>query len=437
MAPTQNPAAWRRWQVLLPICALVAACACGVHACLTLAHASVLGGAYRTDPFVTRVVDRLGPSRLRDSGVDYEGASRLAPLDFRYPYRHANSLWFGNGPGARSRSDVLRAHELFSEAIDRAPTVAEARYYYATTSLVLSEDVEADRSALAALTLAPLHLDLRRKVALYFEDRFKHTRSDAHLEAAFRAMGGERADLIRVVLTDPLISYDRVSKAFASSGLSPEDRIGILMGMERWSWAIRASEELEAEAEDGAALRSMVRVRYAESLIDRGAFMGARREAEFGLELMGDRFSSYRTLARARLLAGDFESGLPALDRALEEGLSVAGAEETLEHASVPPARRAAFWLGMRSRGRADTSVLLALARAYVESDQHLLAQQTLLVVLEGNRAHSPAHLLMAQAFQRSGNFAAALRHARLAVKLDPENRVAKALVALLLKETR
>ncbi len=419
------------------VAAILALALCGAVAALDLCRAAVVGGAYQADPLVELVVDQVDPAFLGPSGVDYEDAAGIASLDFRYPYRQAIALWVRKTGRVPDRAKIVLANELFREAAGRAPTFAPARYFFAVTSLSLGEAEVADRNALAALHLAPLHQDIRRKVAVYFEQRFRETRSDLHLAAAFKAMGPERETLIRSVLSDPMMSYERVDQAFQVSRISGEERLGVLMSMGRWDWAIRAARELDGQGVTEGRREGEVRTRYSIWLMGMGAKDAALREAELGAALLGSEYRQHGVLARARLLAGEFESGLLALRTALDEDLTVAAAEAMLGSSEFDPARIILFWEGRRGAPESGFETRLALSRAQIAAGRLLDARMVLKALIERNQAYAEAHFLLARTFIRSGNREMALRYARAAASAEPEERRYARLVRTIEKEIR
>ncbi len=406
-------------------------------AALRLTRAAIIGGAYRADPFVRRILQFAAPGWVPVEGVDYRVASELASGDFRYPYRQALALWIRDPGEVPDRAETLLANELFREAMARAPSFASARYYYAVTALSLGDEEEADRNALAALRLAPLHQDIRKKVGAYFERRFRDTRSDTHLAAAFRAMGSDRESLIRTVLADPMISYDRVDRAFITARLSGEERINVLMSMGRWDWAIRAAGELDKSEECPGRYEGAVRLSYSTWLIGRGANEAALREALAGAAVLGSAFGEYSVLARALLLSGEVEAGMTALASALSGDTAVAEIESIFLEADLAPDIVAVFWEQRATEGERDVELLLALARAYIAAGRPIDARQTLKGLLEQNEAYAEANFLLARTFFLSGNRAMALRYARKSLAADPSNGEYASLMKSLEREQR
>jgi tetratricopeptide (TPR) repeat protein len=435
--PVESPPAGRRAFAFACGTALLILAVAGAGAALRLGRAAIVGGAYRADPLVGGLIDRTGVLRVPPAAIGYQDAAEAASLDFRYPYRFAQELWLrdtGTGP---DRSETVLANELFREATIRAPTFASARYYYAVTAYGLGETEEADRNALAALRLAPLHLDIRRKVGAYFERRFRETRSDSHLAAAFQAMGAEREALIQSVLSDPMISYERVVRAFAAARIEGAQQISVLVSMARWDWAIRVARELDQTGGGEQRREGDVRTRYSTWLLGRNARSAALREAEAGAALLGAAYRSHGVLARARLLAGQEEAALDAFQSALAEGTRVAEVEAAFREAGTEPGTVVSFFERVTADGGGGAEAKLALARARIEAGRLLEARNLLRAMIDANQAFPEANYQMARTFIRSGNPEMALPYAREAAAAErAEERYAQ-LVRSMEKEIR
>jgi tetratricopeptide (TPR) repeat protein len=356
------------------------------------------------------IVARIHPTELTVESLDR--AADLAWLDFRYPFRSGRASWQAGGGSAQ-----VTAHERFLEAVDRAPTHAEARYYLSRSAYAMGELALADDQARAALSLAPMHLELRRRVAEYFfRDRFNRTRSREHLRDTIRAM---RTGMVPGFLEDYRLEYEDVRHALRVTGATTEESLSRLMGAKRWEWAVRLAAEADGEEEGGHRREAGVRIEHARELLGLGAVRSAAREAERARELCGGDFTEWMLLARARLRSGKEEAGLEAVAEAARRGATVeelAGALEGTNAALV-------WWSERVESGDDRPPVRMALAQAYLAAGRAEDANPLLLELTEEAGLRGEAHYLLSRSFLDRGNRKLALRHAKQAVRESPVNQ--------------
>ena len=400
----------------------------GVHLAVRLTRAAWLGGAVTEDPLIGRGLRALGvPAPL----LSLDEASALAPLDFRYPWRRARTFWFPGKKGPTAVEDVLLSQESITEAVRRAPSYAPPRYHLCGTASQLGQSELADRSALAALRLAPLHLDLRKKVAAYFRFRFEESGSEAHLDALLRSMGSDRGEIVSAILDRLTLTYEEMLAAFHRAGLEGPEMIPALEEAGRWDWALRRA----SAADLGPRVEGELRLRYARHLLSRGAVSSAAKECERSRELLGDAYTGWLTMGEAQLRARKVGPGLDALKVGLDGGGGeVREVAAVLAAAEVAAAERADFWSGRLRPGEETPEVEIEFARALVDGGrlQEAWEKLTPMLDLPGNPAE--AHFLLARVFLASDSAPMALWHANKALELAPADPRYRALAAGLAK---
>jgi tetratricopeptide (TPR) repeat protein len=380
-----------------------------------LATCSWLIGGMLPDPIVAWIGGDVPASETEER---LETASRRIPGDFRFPFRQGRRLW-ERRRGADGAAALVRAHSLFVQAADLAPTYAPCRLHLFWTSLALGEAELADEQARAALALAPLSEVVRRPLGRYFLDRYRASKSKDDLLSAFRALSAADEEPILAFLDDPLLSFEDLAGGLGVSRLTPEAVLPLLRRSSRWDWAKRLARESDA-GRGTHVLEAEVRIEYCEYLLVVGAIESAAEEAEAALELLGDEFGRWLVLGRARLRIGRAASGLEALGRALETGTEAPEVRNALAEGDLAPGRRAEFWRPYAAQG-APPATRLELGRALVDAGRAVDSEDVLRSLLDDQRVGGEAHYLLARTFLMSGERRIALRHAREACLRDPD----------------
>jgi tetratricopeptide (TPR) repeat protein len=250
-----------------------------------------------------------------------ERANRIDSGDAVYAFRLGESaLETGNLEGA------LR---WFAEAARRNPLMARAQYWWAVALERARRGDEALEHLEIARRLAPFNVDLNRRIASQYAERWGRTRSPEDLRRAFEtAHAIRRVDpdavsdaLVVEILRHPLLRYEELIAAVDSMAPGdPEVRLTLartLAGSRepRLRWAMRAFDDADRLADAGGALSAegrliafeKLRREYPEAALER------LREA---LDLLGEeRFAHERELAQLLLERSHDDEARAALRR--------------------------------------------------------------------------------------------------------------------------
>jgi tetratricopeptide (TPR) repeat protein len=359
-----------------------------------------------------------------------------------------------------TREGVEEATGWFRTAARRNPLMARAQFWWGVALVALDREDEAVERFETARRLTPYNVDLNRRIAGYYMERWERTRSRDDLRRAFEAYHALRlvepevtSEAVLKLLTHPLVSYADLDSVVPRNAAERETLAETLASARRFAWAIRAFDEADDLAGAGGRLKVRGRIFHHRHLAEehpvaaldiitdaREVALASKdgsfpHDAELGLanlrvSTLPEVDEKERAAARGRALQAlkrHFTGARRGVAPAIAE---IAALFRELPREDAETAKlEVDFWSWLRTTHRTLEAAPadLHLAEAILAEDEDENAADAALSVLKRFTLQKPssakASYLYALCYRRIGRIDLARKHLQMALRLRPEER--------------
>jgi tetratricopeptide (TPR) repeat protein len=285
--------------------------------------------------------------RLYRLGRDDAPAAAAAQIQDAYEIDPGDALYALRIGRAKleigTREDLEEAISWFRMAAQRNPLMARAQYWWGVALVGLQREDEALDRFEVARRLTPYNVDINRRIAGYFMQRWEQTRSRSDLRLAFEAYHALRlvkpevtTEAVTRLLRHLFVRYEDLDSVIPRAAAERETLAETLANAKRFTWAIRAFDEADDLADAGGRLKVRGRLLYYAHLAEDypvAALEVIEDVRAFALAEKGAVFAHERELATASLRVGA-DDGVEARVRAASDDKAIAALKRHVQGAS-------------------------------------------------------------------------------------------------------